>query len=87
MRVSELSEQAYSASICNNSLAREELALVYRRLQRDPYSVGTPAGLAHDYLDFRIYETPRLTKRPRLRMLFTVDGWERIVVIEALRLR
>ena len=84
--MSELSEQAYAKGICNNPLARDELSLIYAALERDPYSIGSPVGIAHDFLDYRVHETPRLTKRPRLRVFYTVDGWERVVSIEALQL-
>lgn len=85
--MSELSEQAYLSGICNNPLACEELALIHEALERDPYSIGSPVGIAHDFLDYRAYETPRLTKRPRLRVFYTVDGWERVVSIEAIQLQ
>ena len=72
MRVSELSEKAYERFIEPNSLAWDEFSAIYDLMEQDPRRLGRMVDLTADGEERWVYESPRITGRPRLRIYFTI---------------
>lgn len=86
MRTSTRSEYVYSVKIAGNPYAVRELQSIWKILQSEPYSIGAALDRDHPYFDFRVYESPRMPMRARLRLFYTIDTGQRVVQLEALDL-
>lgn len=83
---SELSERAFVSTIEGNSKAEDELRRVYTLLQYEPRSLGKRFRDGEDDPEHWAYESPKIPRRPRLRIYYLIHPTERLVSIERIQL-
>lgn len=84
MRTSKRSEIEYSRLVSNNRYIADEFADLYLRFQSDPRSLGRRFKHDDPNVEHWVYQTPRISRRPGIRIYFTIAGL--VVTIEAVGL-
>lgn len=84
VRESELSEHVYFRDICTSPFLDDEFRQFYQDLHLKPRQIGVRFRLGDPAKEHWLYESPRIPRRPRMRVYYTIE--QDIVSIERIGL-
>jgi hypothetical protein len=86
VRTSDFSERAFASTIEGNDKAESELRRAYRLLQYTPRALGVRFREDEPGPEHWVFESPKIPRRPRLRIYYLIHPTERVVSIERIQL-